>query len=166
MKISKAILESVGACSSGLDRFVAAHGDTEMKFSDCVKSESNTTGDYFWFIRKQELSADHKKDLQHLAIEFAERVLPIFETKYPEDKRPRKAIDTAKLYLSGESTLGVLKEAAYAAYADAAAAAAADAAYAAYAAADAAAAYAAAAAAAEKDWQKQRLAEIMIKWGW
>ena len=189
MKISTLILQSMTACSSGLYRFVAVHGENELKFSDCVKSESNTIGDYFWFIRKQELNADHKKDLQHLAIEFSERVLPVFEAKYPEDNRPRKAIETAKLYLSGEATLGALKKArtdaayatasayayiaAYAAYAaEAAYAASAEAytaAYAAYAA-EAASAYAASAEAytayAEKSWQKQRLAEIMVKWGW
>jgi hypothetical protein len=188
MKISTAILEDLNACASGFVRFKTAHGDNEIMFSDCVKSESNTISDCLWFVRKQSLNDDRKKDLQFLAIEFAERVLPIFEARYPDDNRPRTAIETAKLYLSGESTLYALKEArtaTFAAAANAAAcaayAAAAAAAAAAYAAADAAdpdadaadaAAVAAAAAAnaaayaAERPWQKQRLAELMIKWGW
>ena len=35
-----------------------------------------------------------------LAIQCAEKVLFIFEEKYPDDKRPRKALDAAKAYLA------------------------------------------------------------------
>ena len=34
-----------------------------------------------------------------IAIFFAEDVLPIFEKEYPEDKRPRKAIEAAKAWI-------------------------------------------------------------------
>ena len=89
----------------------------------------------------------------------AELALPIFEKKYPKDDRPRKAIETTRLWARGKATIEEVRSAAYAAYAayaaadaaDAAAAAAdaaADAADAAYAAAAADAAYAAADAAA------------------
>ena len=40
--------------------------------------------------------ADFKKQL---VLKGAELVLPIFEKKYPNDDRPRKAIETAKVYL-------------------------------------------------------------------
>ena len=196
MKISTKILKEMRACESGFDRFKSVHGDAEILFSDCIKSESNTMQDYCWFIRKQSLNDAHTIDLQLLAIEFAERVLPIFESKYPEDNRPRVAIETAKLYLSGESTLDILKEARRAAdaayvatYTDATYTDATDAADAAYAAAYAAAyvvyaadtdattavyaaayaayvVYAADTDAAERSWQKQQLAKLMVKWGW
>ncbi len=179
MKISTAILATLNACASGFSAFKKVHGDKEILFSECVKSESNTLPDCFWFIRRQPLTADHKKDLQLLAIEFAERVLPIFESKYQDDKRPRAAIETAKLYLSGESTLDALTEDRMAAYAAVAADSAAIAVAYAVAAADATDAVAAAAGAngaaiaangandaAEISWQKQRLAELMAKWGW
>jgi hypothetical protein len=76
------------------------------------------------------------------AIFAAEQVIEIFEKKYPEDKRPRKAIESARAVLANDTK--ETRAAAYAAY-DAAYAAA----YAAYAAYDAvpAAAYAAAYAA-------------------
>jgi len=88
-----------------------------------------------------------------IAIFFAEDVLPIFEKEYPEDKRPRKAIEAAKAWI-----VNPCRETANAAYADAypddasyaanaAHAAAANAAYAAHANAAANAAYATAAAA-------------------
>jgi hypothetical protein len=81
----------------------------------------------------------HEQKIQY-AIFAAEQVIDIYEKKYTNDARPRKAIESAKNYFKDKSVKN--KKAAYAA-ADAAAAAAA----AAYAAADAAAAAAAAAAA-------------------
>ena len=44
-------------------------------------------------------SKDPKEKIS-LAIQCAEKVLFIFEEKYPEDKRPRKAIEAAKKYLA------------------------------------------------------------------
>src|SRR3990167_277679 len=97
-----------------------------------------------------------KETLQKFAIYCAESVLPLFEAKYPDDKRPREAIAAAKEYMAGNITLkelGNKRSAASAAYSAANAAAAYAAAHAAYAAAyaatnAAAAAYAYAAAAA------------------
>ena len=40
-----------------------------------------------------------KEDSVELAIFAAEEVLHIFEKKYPNDKRPREAIEAAKAYL-------------------------------------------------------------------
>ena len=40
-----------------------------------------------------------EKDNARLAIFAAEQVLPIFEKEYPEDPRPRKAIEAAKEYV-------------------------------------------------------------------
>jgi len=101
-----------------------------------------------------------KRDSVAFAIYCAELSLPIFEKRYPKDKRPRQAITAARRWLKNPTKKNAdAADAAYAAaYAAANAAAAADAdAYAAYAAADAAyaaaadAAYAAGAAYARKD---------------
>jgi hypothetical protein len=76
------------------------------------------------------------------ACDCAERVLPIFEKNYPDDKRPRVAIETVRRYvngLSGEEELAAAEAAAGAARAARGAAwAAAEAAWAARAAAEAA----------------------------
>jgi hypothetical protein len=130
---------------------------------------------------------DIRKELILFACDCAERRLDKFEEKFPEDKRPRKAIEATREYVKKGGDIQVVKDAAYAAYAAAyaanaaydaayaanaayAAAYAANAAYdanAAYAAANAAnAAYAAAYAAnaaydaarkEEQAWQKKRL---------
>ena len=83
------------------------------------------------------------------AILCARTVLPVFEAKYPQDKRAGAAIEAAERWLDGRASSSELRDAAaYAAYAAYAAAAAA--AYAAAAAAADAYAYAAAAAAASR----------------
>jgi hypothetical protein len=123
-----------------------------MKFpvvllSDIVESEIPLEHKY-WFVCKKLLSSD---ECRKVAICLAEIVLPIFEVRYPDDKRPLEAIEAAKSYLAGNSSTDFLEKkyaAAYAAAADAVAANAVYAANAAYAAAVAANAYVAAANAA------------------
>lgn len=44
-----------------------------------------------------------KKQAVHIAIEFAQATLPLFERKYPDDRRPRKAIEAAQNWLSNPS---------------------------------------------------------------
>jgi hypothetical protein len=57
----------------------------------------------------------NKKQKVQYSIFAAEQVLPIFEKKYPNDKRPRLAIEAAKNYL--KIPCKKTKNAAYAAYA-------------------------------------------------
>jgi len=97
--------------------------------------------------------ADVTPQLRLFAVLCAEHVLPIFEAKFPGDRRPRAAVDTAKRYLEGTASRDALITAANEAWnarrasAAASASASAASAYAASAAAaSAAAAYAVAAA--------------------
>ena len=83
--------------------------------------------DTLWCLRTQDF-----KDYYKFVVKVAYSVLPIFENKYPDDKRPRLAIEAVDKFMKGEISKEELEEA----RADAAAAYAA--AYAAYAAADAA----------------------------
>ena len=54
---------------------------------------------------------DHKA-LAVWAIDCAERVLPYFEEKYPEDHRPRKAIETLKTWMkTGVFKMAVIRKA-------------------------------------------------------
>jgi hypothetical protein len=87
---------------------------------------------------------DDPKEQLSLSIQCAEKVLFIFEEKYPDDKRPRQAIEAAKKYLADPTEENKAAAASYTA-ADAANDAVNDTAYAAYyaaASADAAASYA------------------------
>jgi hypothetical protein len=52
-----------------------------------------------------------------LACDFAEHVLPIYERAYPNDKRPRQAIETSRRYTYGHATAEELVAALAAAWA-------------------------------------------------
>jgi hypothetical protein len=173
------------ACSNGLhlcrvqdlpnwiryaDEIYLAEHDGRMVVHDDETSQSKVV------VRKARLVsrvAFSDRVLREWAADCAEHSLPIFEQRYPDDKRPRQAIEAARAYMRGEISLEALQaarnEARKAADADAYAAdATVYAAYAAYAYADAAAyaayaAYAADAAARkqERAWQARRLAELL-----
>lgn len=129
---------------------------SEIDILDILNSEIKLKDKGWFLIRKCELTLDQKKQL---AYDLALVVLPIYEKKYPDDKRVRECLEAILKFKNGEIDRNELLEkrraaaaAAYAAYAAAAADyayAAADAAYAAAAAyaADAAAGFAADAAA-------------------
>lgn len=97
--------------------------------------------------------ADATNTLHEFACLCADDVLPLFEAKYPDDKRPRLAIEAKRKWLRGEITDEGLA-AARAAVCDAARAAAGDAAL--------AAAWDAARAAV-RDRQNQRLEEMLLR---
>ena len=145
--------------------------DKEIYFADLIKA--NVDIDYvMWGL--QATPKKQKKQVECLLAAFAcdcaERVLPIFEKQYPDDKRPRNAIEITRQWLRGEVTAAA-RAAAWAAAWDAARDAARDATMAARAAAWAAdwaaardsarAAAWAAAWAAEKKWQLKRLTQYL-----
>ena len=57
--------------------------------------------DTFWVLMRLKLINECMQDLQLFACDCAERVLPIFEASFPDDKRPRDAINTARRYIAG-----------------------------------------------------------------
>lgn len=141
-------------CQSGWDAFLERFGsldpDTPVPLLQCL--ESNPVADVIWALRavEQDISAV----LPLIAADFAESVLPIFEERFPDDKRPRQAIEAARAFTRGEISLETLVKAqrgaaanaasaSYASYAAAAYAYAANTASASYADAAYAAAYAA-----------------------
>lgn len=51
-----------------------------------------------------------KRSLQRLAIMSAQKVLPIFQQKYPNDTMPKELIETANKYLLGQIEEEIVKE--------------------------------------------------------
>jgi hypothetical protein len=145
-------LEKLGACSGAREKFLSQK-ETDVKKIITSLLDYNIIWANWLIVRLM----THRQKIRY-AIYAAELVIDLYEKKYPEDQRPRNAINTAKAYLKNPSiknknaayaAANAAYAAAYAAYAAAYAAnaayAAANAAYAAYAATNAAyAAYAAA----------------------
>jgi hypothetical protein len=146
--VSQSTIRNLYPCQSRLDNYIGHYGNKKFTIKQFLALKKITVKDKLWVA----FHSMPKASLKACAIEIAKSVLHIYEARYPNDMRPRRALENP--------TLANRHAAAYAAYADAAAAdaaayaaadAAADAAaYAAYAAADAAA-YAAYAAAADAD---------------
>ena len=63
------------------------------------------------------LDVTHHRLLASWAADCAEHVLPLFTVKYPEDDRPRRAIEMARAWSRGEATVSEAREAAFAAHA-------------------------------------------------
>ena len=141
-ELTKAYISSERGCYSKeqVEALSFIKKKEEPTIIDVVESEIPLK-DKFWFvINKCELTERQKQDI---AIACAEIVLEIYESKYPNDKAPREAIQAAKDFLAGKITIDILRSKRNAVvYAANAAAYAADAAYAA----NVAAAYAADAA--------------------
>ena len=144
MKITKQKLVELNACTPGIEMFTKQFGkEAELKDAVqwCITQDMEAIRYANWLIvrvmtREQYLS---------YAVFAAKKVLDIFEKKYPDDKRPRLAIEAAEACIKDDSEENKKKARA----ADAAASYAASASAAAsYAAASAAAYYAAAASAA------------------
>ena len=96
MKITSKWLEKQNACSEGKNWFVENFKkETTLKklVDGLIKSEKWNWNE--WLIQK---SVNQKQAIK-VAIFSAELVIDIYEKKYPEDKRPRQAIEAAKTWL-------------------------------------------------------------------
>ena len=65
--------------------------------------------DRLWVLLHVEVLGE--KTLRLLAADFAEHVLPFYESKYPGDLRPRKAIEAARAFARGEIDREALRKA-------------------------------------------------------
>jgi len=124
MKITKKWLQKNRACSPGVQRFLSQDETDAAKIMlgliECGRPEDSR-----WVTQKLITT---KKQAVLIAVFAAECVLDIFEKKYPDDKRPRNAINAAKAWLknSCKKTKEAAEAAVCAAYDAAAAYAAAD----------------------------------------
>jgi len=137
-------------CKDGWEKLLSGLGKTKadnepLHLRDILSI--NGVQDCIWAFRC--FPSEYDCTWRLMAADFAEQVLHIYEDKYPNDNRPRKAIQAARDYANGL----ISKEDAHAA--DSAA----DAAYAAAFASDAAAD-----AAADYDSAREKQAEIILKY--
>ena len=103
-------IKKLDPCSDELEVLYEVIGkdfpeDKEIYFADLIKA--NVDIDYvMWGL--QATPKKQKKQVECLLAAFAcdcaERVLPFFEKQYPDDKRPRNAIEITRQWLRGEVT--------------------------------------------------------------
>ena len=145
-QIDLSYITKLNPCTDRFDNYKNHYSEWSGNLSEFLDLTDITHKDKLWvFFRSIE-----RKTIQLVASDFAESVLHFFESKYPNDKRPRLAIEAARSGINPRaSAYAAYAARASAAYAASAAAYAADAAAsAAYTASAAAYAYAARASAA------------------
>jgi len=184
------LAHEAGACISSYRKFAKHVGGIKRYGMDTpifLAGIADVCGidDALWCLDCTREPKQAEKLARLLAADFAEHVLHFFEKVYPEDNRPRKAIEAARLFAEGKmdnaawAAAGAAAGAAARAAWDAAGAAAGDAARAAAGAAAGAAAWDAAGAAAwaaagaaawaaraaawaaEQEWQLKRFKEAV-----
>ena len=129
-QIDLSYITKLNPCTDRFDNYKNHYSEWSGNLSEFLDLTDITHKDKLWvFFRSIE-----RKTIQLVASDFAESVLHFFESKYPNDKRPRLAIEAARSGINPRASA----YAAYAARASAAYGASAAAAYAAEAAASAA----------------------------
>ncbi len=105
MIVNKTVIGKLKPCSNLFDNFVAYYRERELSMEQFMGLRNISHQDKMWVAFR----LMPKENLRFAAADMAELVLPIFESAYPNDDRPRKAIEAAR---NGDF-------AAYFAYADA-----------------------------------------------
>jgi len=113
MEITKEFLQSKNACSPSY-RWVVENKLIGLEHPEFIAKlmENNRFSDANWLITKL---FDKMQSVKY-AIFAAEQVLDIYEKKYPDDARPRLAIEAAKKYLTNPNAKTAARAAARAAY--------------------------------------------------
>ena len=115
------LLREKSACESGYKKLresLGAKWPHEKPINLLRVLKSNGVQDMLWCIRATiEPYADFRLHLCGMYADFAESVLPMFEVKFPNDSRPRKAIEATREGAAGaaEAAAGAAEAAAGAA---------------------------------------------------
>jgi hypothetical protein len=142
MKVTNKLIKDLNPCEDRFNNYLKFYSNRNPSKAQFLGLKNITHEDKLWVAFR----SMPEQNISLAAADIAGLVLHFFETKYPNDNRPRKAIEAARLNTDARAAAYAANAAAYAANAAADAAA--------YAAADAAAyaaAYAARAAAYAAD---------------
>ena len=92
MKINASAIEKFNPCKDRFDNFKSQYPDFDGSLYDFIRLENITYSDKVWAVTRMFT----KQQNVAWSILCAESVLHLFEEKYPDDKRPRLAIEAAK----------------------------------------------------------------------
>lgn len=110
MKINLQFIKQFNPCESGVAEYIDAgyynFNGTVLEFLSLDKISINNK---LWVVLRTEIISEN--DLHELACKFSESVLHIFENQYPNDKRPRLAIEAKRKWISGEISIDELEAA-------------------------------------------------------
>jgi hypothetical protein len=100
-------LKAAHACDDRYEHLLTCLGgpsfDGDAPINLLAILEHNGVADCLWALRATEQNCDVVARL--MACDYAEAVLPSVEEKYPNDGRPRAAIEAARKFVRGEITV-------------------------------------------------------------
>ena len=97
-KLTVEWLQNNDACKSGIDWFACQTETDPGAVINKLMAEDKFDWANWLTVRLMEY-----KQYVSYAVFAAEQVIDIYERKYPDDKRPRQAIDAAKIYINNPS---------------------------------------------------------------
>ena len=94
MKLTLEWLKEKGACSEGVKWFMGQKESEDKSVLESLISSDHLNWANWFIVRLM-----GKLNQVRYAVYAAEQVISMFEKKYPNDKRPRKAIEAAKAWI-------------------------------------------------------------------
>ena len=96
MRITTKYILSLDPCKDRLDNYLNFYKDTDFSVAEFLKLENLSYTDKIWVWKK--FATINEAAL--FGLKCAESVLHIFESKYPGDKRPSKALESVRSFLN------------------------------------------------------------------
>lgn len=100
MIIDKQFLKSLDPCTDRWENYLEHYSDWSGTRLEFLELEKISDRDKLWVMLRPETLSE--KQLHLLACDFAESVLHFFENEYPNDNRPRQAIEAKRRWVNGE----------------------------------------------------------------
>lgn len=95
IKITLEYIRALNPCAHRLDNYIKHYAEKEHSIREFIALDNITYEDKMWLLFRKRGFLDIKQKIR-LASDFAERVLYIFEERYPDDDGPRKAIMSSR----------------------------------------------------------------------
>src|ERR1700756_4162776 len=92
MRINKKAIEALKPCSDRFNNYLEHYGYKSFTVAQFMGLKNITQSDKMWVCFR----LMPKDNIRLAAADIVESVLHIFEAKYPNDKRPRLAIEAAR----------------------------------------------------------------------
>jgi Immunity protein Imm5 len=99
MRITTELVKSFNPCDDRFNNYKTNYPNSDLHIVDFLKLENITYSDKIWLWKK--VATINEAAL--FGLKCAESVLHIFEEKYPNDTRPRQALESIKVYLDNPS---------------------------------------------------------------
>jgi hypothetical protein len=104
MKTTLNKIKNANACTERYKVLLASLGKTEADDEELTIKQildSNGVKDAIWALQTVK---GHDKEIRMFDCDCAEMVLSIFEKHYPNDDRPRRAIEVSRMFINGDAT--------------------------------------------------------------